>query len=394
MAEVQGQPPVENLAEDPEIEFNMDQERARLRAQRLADREEAAREDAAMRRELAELIEQQRHLQQAGRRDDLRELAAALQQPRQQKVKAPTYDGTKDIRKFFQTFEDVRRHNQWGDQQAALELKLSLGDKISESVQGITYAELREFLLQRYELSREEARRALKVTKPKKGESVYDYGDHILQLVKLANPNVEQQQQEDIAVEEIVDSINDWVLRREFRNNPPNSFAEALRRINEYNADRGERAVIRRVDFNLQEDDKEISELKSTVNQLKEEMVTLKNDVTGLNNGQKEITAGQSAMLTEIRMLARATSYIAPSPVQPQPSFVANKTCSYCKRTGHVVEDCRTKRRADSNQVTTGETRTCYFCGKPGHLIGNCEQRKNAEVKQTKLTGNANGPAE
>jgi hypothetical protein len=169
-------------------------------------REELARREATVaRRALAELRDRQpnprRDAQPDGRREEIMELADVLR-PVQNKIKAPTFNGKRDVRKFLAVFEEVRRNNRWTEEQASLNLRLALDDSISSSVQGDTYDEIRTFLLSRYELTRDEARRELKAARPKKGESIYDFGDHVLQMVKLANPNAQEETQEETAIAE------------------------------------------------------------------------------------------------------------------------------------------------------------------------------------------------
>ena len=59
----------------------------------------------------------------------------------------------------------------------------------------------------------------------------------VMKLVKMADPELEGEQLDDRATAELVDAIGDRFLTREFRLQGPINFADAIRRIQQYNAD-------------------------------------------------------------------------------------------------------------------------------------------------------------
>ena len=85
---------------------------------------------------------------------------------------------------------------------------------------------------------------------------------------------------------------------------------------------------------------------------------------------------------------------------------LANITCSYCKRKGHVWEECYKRKNTpvcstcgreghDSNTCRVGkpngqrhtrdEPRKCFSCGKPGHFAANCySKRENNDGNREK----------
>ena len=153
-------------------------------------------------------------------------------------LKPPTFEGKSEVRDFLETFDRVARHNHWDEEEAGLQLCLSLRGHAAENTQKKSYQELREYLVARYGLTQDEARRALRVAKLQKGDSIFDFGHHLLQLVETAHPHLSADAKEELATQELVEALGDWALRREFRLQPAETYAEALKRVQEYNFDR------------------------------------------------------------------------------------------------------------------------------------------------------------
>jgi hypothetical protein len=265
---------------------------------------------------------------------EIRDLLDVMRRGGRNKVKPPTFDGKQDIRKFLTTFDEVREVNDWNEETALLQLKLSLSGNVRETVQGATYDEIREYLVTRYEVTEDEARRELRSIKPKKGENVYDFGDYVHRITQIAHPNLERAQLEELAVKYLVDAMGDWILRREFRNQPARDFSEALQRIQEYVSDKGENSKLRRVAAGEDKED-EISKLKTDVDNLE---IKLKEMETSMTNKQKDI-------LEAIEKMSKNTTTTTTS---PQRSVVR---CHYCHKLGHIAKDCRKKKRDEANKT-------------------------------------------
>ena len=74
---------------------------------------------------------------------------------RRRPLAAPSFDGTSDVRKFLETFNQI-------DLEKALYFKLALRGTTADCTHGETFEEMAESLLTRFELSKEEARKELK----------------------------------------------------------------------------------------------------------------------------------------------------------------------------------------------------------------------------------------
>lgn len=200
-------------------------------------------------------------------------------------TKAPDYDGTTDVMRFLRTFHEVAELNQWPDEVSALKLKLALKGTAADHLQGETYEEMIESLRNRFEMTPEEARRALKRQKMAPGQDVHVHADRIMKLVRLAEPALDDEQRDDRATQELVDSIGDRHLVREFRLQGAINFADAVRRIQQYNTDMKTTAM-RRMELGLEDDTTKLSKLETRIQQIELGMTELK---TNLQSMGKEV---------------------------------------------------------------------------------------------------------
>lgn len=298
---------------------------------------------------------------------DLERIASALQRPTNKRVKPPTFEGKSDVTKFLRIFDDVKRINNWDDAEAALQLQLTLQGTAAEGALGQNYQELKESLTTRYQLTVDEARRELKTARPRKGENIYQFGDYIKRLVKLANPEMLEQQQEQLATVELVDAMGDFALRREFKMLKPTSYADALKRISEFNNEKSIDAskTIRRVTWNSEASDGEPDgEWKKA---MEEKLAKNTRDLqTKLEGVQQE----QKGLQTQV------------------------KTLSVELTTG--MKELLARGDTTGKQSGKQGERTCFFCKKAGHFKKNCTDWKKSQEEQAQRksqpSGNANGP--
>jgi molybdopterin-binding protein len=137
--------------------------------------------------------------------------------PRASKLPTPEFDGKTDVTKFRRNFEEVARLSGWDGAETALRLKLALKGTASDYVQGETYNQLMHSLISRFEMTEEEARRALKALKLKSGQEVYAFADQVQKLVRLSEPGLNDREIDARATREFIDALSDKHLTREFR---------------------------------------------------------------------------------------------------------------------------------------------------------------------------------
>lgn len=288
---------------------------------------------------------------------NLQDLTEALRQTAgRSTVKAPYFDGKSDVRQFIDTFSEVKALNRWGDREAKLQLRMAVPYNVAESLTGDNCEEMLDSLLNRFALSSEEARRELRASRPRRGENIYDYGNHVLKMVKLAYPQLNEEQHKDTAIAELLDSIGDWVLRREFRQQPPVDYPDALRRIHEYNADRGrsESRSIRSLDWNEEQDPWKLAvqtlekKTEERFKQLDDKMAITSSYVT------EKIDKMQTAILSRLENSNAKTD----SPQSTKTQQKETRSCNYCKKPGHLWRDCYKRKREEGQQTTNKPTST------------------------------------
>lgn len=298
---------------------------------------------------------------------DLERIVSALQRPSNKRVKPPTFEGRSDVTKFLRIFDDVRRINRWDDEEAALQLQLSLQGTAAEGALGQSYQELKESLTTRYQLTVDEARMELKTARPRKGENIYQFGDYVKRLVKLANPEMLDQQQEQLATVELVDAMGDFTLRREFKMLKPTNYADALKRISEFNNEKSRDAskTIRRVTWNRETADGEPDgEWNKAIGE------TLAKNTRDMQTRLDSLQQEQKGLQTQVQTLTAELT------------------------TG--VKELLARGDTTGKQGVRQDERTCFFCKKAGHFKKNCADWKKLQEKQaqqkSQTSGNANGP--
>ena len=274
---------------------------------------------------------------------------------RRKPISAPTYDGMTDVRKFLQTFGEVAQQNAWDDDERTLHLKLALKGPAADCAHGDTAEEIAESLLTRYELTREEARRELRNLRLRAGQDIHLFGNLVMKLVRIAEPELEGDQLDDRATAELVDAIGERMLTREFRLRAPVNFADAIRRISQYNSDMRTARVCH---MGIGDDDERFQEMETRITKLEKSQETLRDSV---EKYCKVNESAMSALATKLDTLLAANSFgLSASRGNPV-------RCQNCQKAGHTAKDCW---GLLSNQVE----RKCYRCNQVGHLARQCNE--------------------
>lgn len=96
--------------------------------------------------------------------------------------------------------------------------------------------------------------------------------------------------------------------------------------------------------------------------------------------------AAASQIAMELEATGRFQQRPSQRPTQPKQGGKnsAAPTCRYCKRVGHTIEECRTKKNLhpDNKSSTEPPPDSCRYCKKPGHTIDRCRAKKASDERK------------
>lgn len=290
---------------------------------------------------------------------NLRDLANAIRRPHRRHVKAPTFDGKDNVRDFLRLFNNVREANEWNDDEAGLQLKLSLEGSARTGVMGDTIEELTASLLARFELTQDEARSALKNAKLRAGENIYQFGDYLMRMVTLAHPNLNAEQRNELATSELVEATQDRRLKREFKLQRPDDFMDAMRRVQEYNSDMGKGDKEKHIRSLEVEESNEVIQLKKDMDFLKDQQKETKDKMEKLESSYTQL--GTDIMKNHEQLLQKlGEKTYQPKNYSQQPRRRSDD-CYNCGKKGHFARECRsstqnTKKQFQKSENTSGSS--------------------------------------
>ena len=142
--------------------------------------------------------------------------------------KAPQFEGQGDVDLFISQFKDVAEANGWTDQESVLHLRSSLGGRALECGRGKTSEEIFTELCLQFGMSTKQARERLRKFQRSSKQSLREVGSEIVTLVAKAYPKLDSEDQEDMAVDTFVKSLDSRDLRRLLVVKPPGNIQEAI----------------------------------------------------------------------------------------------------------------------------------------------------------------------
>lgn len=271
--------------------------------------------------------------------------------PTAKPFKTPQFNGTGDIDQYISQFQEVSAANRWTESEARLHLKLSLSDTATSCGEGKTTKEIFQNLQARFGLSIRQAKEKLRSIKGNNHE-LPKLGSEISALIKLAYPNLDQQDQTDMALDTFSRALDSVSLQRHFLATKPDTLRQAVQSAEEF--------------FQLEKSSRQakLNNITETnidntrIQELAQQQETLQKLILQQQEQQQQILQ----QLQEMQRTRFITPQFQPFPQQDFPP------------------------RAPAHRPPLA----CYECQGP-HLRRNCPKLHN---KTNKPTGNLQGPAQ
>ena len=186
-----------------------------------------------------------------------------------------------------------------------------------DCLQGDNIEGMVESLLNRFQLTREEARRELRNLKLRAGQDIHQFAAQVMKLVKMAEPELDVEQLDERATAELIDAIGDKLLTREFRLQGPINFADAVRRIQQYYSDMRVSKLNR---FGVTgEDEDRVTALEKRMDKLEADVKQGFQKLDGDNTDLKETVNKMANDLAElVSKQGNATQKVPPHPLLMQ----------------------------------------------------------------------------
>jgi len=310
---------------------------------------------------------------------------------------------TEDPFKYLQNFELAAHSNLWADDLKLRALPNYLSDTAllwyhsyvkdrnsaatvlagAPCTAKITWAELTSELQKAFRTvaSKEVAEEKLYARKQLIGESPEDYVYSKLDLINDYEPNMA----EDQKIRHIIKGLRASYLEK-IHIQAPKTVEEvitAIRKIAET-----QYMIAQNLDSNVTTSVCTPDHLKELLNSTQQEIAkalteqinAIKADISNLKN---------PILPPQYPPYPYNTMHIPPHLYPPaQPSHAPSNSCRYCKRTGHTIDQCRSR----PVQTPNLDPNHCRYCKKSGHTIDQCKIRPPRPITTARNCHNCKSP--
>jgi len=165
---------------------------------------------------------------------DLTSALQGLKTQAQSHIKPPQYNGSGDLELFLTQFGDVAKVNRWSNDEHLLHLRLSLQEKAMDCSRGTTLQEIQDMLRIQFGLNSRQARDRLRHLKKTNKQTVHELGMEAQRLTRLAYPNLQPQDLEEMALETFVQALDNKSVKRHLLASPATTVAEAVQKTDDF----------------------------------------------------------------------------------------------------------------------------------------------------------------
>ena len=292
--------------------------------------------------------------------------------------KAPQYSGSGDIDLFISHFQEVTQANRWSEAEAKLHLKLSLSGPAASCIDGTSTEEIFCNLQTRFGLSIRQAKDKLRSIRRTGNQELHELGTEISRLTKLAYPNLDNQDQTEMALDVFSRAIDNINLQRHFLATEPRTLRQAVQSAEEF-FQLGRDTRSPRVNNITEEDPVTIHETQV--------LATIQNSLQKLFKQQ----VNQQQILDQLQQIKYQPPPLlppnAPQPRLPPPQF---QSPSFQLYPTQGVQQHQLPHPQFQSRPATRPPIACYECQGP-HMKRNCPRLQPKERPQTE---NFQGPAQ
>ena len=245
---------------------------------------------------------------------------------------------------WVQTFELYAQLNGWNDQHKARILGIRLGGKASRVYFDLPLETRNDFgmaiaaLTSRFQPRGTQALGMLEFRKRgrRKDETFLDFAVELRRLSKVAFPTMDEVSREAICIAEFIDKMEQRELRLKLRHTSFATLDEAVAFATEWDA-----------------------------------IETVDSSICKIVQASTEMTDREKSLEKEVAELRQRLEKLSSNQTGKKKQKSKPKECSFCGKTGHIVEHCYLK------------TGACFSCGKMGHRIRDCPDKSKQSGKDS-----------